>query len=114
MHSGLKYEVDKLREAWFNKNSLTKIFSFANLVDKSRIKYDSKIEDSFWVHVVNKKVKFKRIANIIYGMCPGTTDDEQKQLLKMQVINTVDENKTNFELFNLVRCRSVEYLKAAI
>ena len=42
MHSGLKYEVDKLREAWFNKNSLKKIFSFTNLVDKFRIKYDYK------------------------------------------------------------------------
>ena len=43
MHSGLKYEVYKLGEAWFNKNSLTNIFSFTNLVNKSWIKYDSKI-----------------------------------------------------------------------
>ena len=43
IQSGLKYEVEKLREAWFNKNSLTNIFSFTNLVNKSRIKYDSKI-----------------------------------------------------------------------
>ena len=44
----------------------------------------------------NKKVKFKRIANRIYGRCPGTTDDEQKQLSQMQLINTVDKNKTFF------------------
>ena len=29
-------------------------------------------------------------------MCPGTTNDKQKQLLKMHIINTVDENKTFF------------------
>ena len=47
-------------------------------------------------------------------MCPGTTDDKQKKLLQMQLMNTVEENKkilTTFkqaeakrarELFNLV------------
>ena len=82
MHSGLEYEVDNLGEAWFNKNSLTNIFSFADLVDKFRIKYDSKIEDSFWVYVNNKKVKFKRLANIIYVMCPGTKDKEKKSTVQ--------------------------------
>ena len=59
-------------------------------------------------------------------MCPGTTNDKQKQLLKMQPINTVERNKTfptkrqqaeakrARELFNLVGCQLVEYLKAAI
>ena len=45
MRSGIKYELDKLGESWFNKNSLTNIFSFSDLVDKYRIKHDSKIED---------------------------------------------------------------------
>ena len=81
MHSGLKYEVDKIGEAWLNKNSLTNIFSFTYIVNKYRIKYDSKIEDKFWVYVDNKRVKFKQLANIIYVLCPGITDDEQKQLL---------------------------------
>ena len=66
------------------------------------------------------------LTNRIYGMCPGTTDDEQKQLLQMQLINTVDkrifflterqksEAKRARELFNLVGCWSVEDLKAAI
>ena len=49
MHSGLEYEVDNLGEAWFNKKSLTNIFSFADLVDKFRNKYHSKIGDTFWV-----------------------------------------------------------------
>ena len=96
VHSGLKYEVDKLEEAWFNKNYITNIFSCADLVDKFRIKYDSKIEDEFWVYLGNKKVKFKRLANRIYGMCPGTTNYEQKQMLKMQLINNFDINKTFF------------------
>ena len=81
VQSGLKCEVDKIGEAWFNKNALTNVFSFAGLVDKFRIKIDSKIEDSFWVYVGNKKVKFKRLANIIYGMCTRATNDKQKQLL---------------------------------
>ena len=40
MHSGIKYDADNLGEALFNKNSLTNIFSFTNLVDKFRITYD--------------------------------------------------------------------------
>ena len=73
----------------------------------------------------NKKVKFKRIVNIIYGMCPGTTVENKKQLLQMKLINTVDKNKVftkrqqaeskrERELFNSVVCQSVEDLKAAI
>ena len=49
MHSGLKCEVGKLGEACFNKNPLTNIFSFADLVYKFRTEYDSKIEYAFWV-----------------------------------------------------------------
>ena len=59
------------------------IFSFADLVDKFRNNYDSKIEDAFGVCVNNKKVKFKRLENIMYGMCPGTTNNKKKQLLQM-------------------------------
>ena len=54
MHSGLKYEVYKLGEAWFNKSSLTNIFSFADIEDKYRIKYDSKTENAFWVYVATR------------------------------------------------------------
>ena len=38
MHSRLKYEVYKLGEAWSNKDYLINVSSFADLVDKSRIK----------------------------------------------------------------------------
>ena len=82
MHSILRYEVDKLREACLNKNSLKNVFSFSDLVNKSRIKWGSKIEDAFWVYVENKKVKFKRLTNRTYGMCPGTTVNKQNQLLQ--------------------------------
>ena len=70
---------------------MTNIFIFADLVNKFRIKYDSKIKDAFWVYVGKKEVNFKRTANRVYEMCPGTTHDEQKQLMQMQLINTVDE-----------------------
>ena len=83
MHSGLKCEVEKLGGSWFNKNSLTNIFSLTYLVDKFRIKYDYKIEDAFLVYVNNKKVKFKILEKRIYGMCTGTTDDKKKKLLIM-------------------------------
>ena len=125
MHSRLKCEVDKLGEAWFNKNFLANTFSFANLVNKFRIKYDSKIEDAFWVYVNNKKVKFKRPANRIYVMCLGTTNDKKRQLFQMQLINTIDktffftkhqqaEAKRARKLFNSIGCRSVEDLKSRI
>ena len=70
------------------------IFGFADLVNKFRIKYDYKIEDSLWVHVNDKKVNFNRLENIVYGMCPGTNDDKKNKLMQMQLINTVDKNKT--------------------
>ena len=75
---------------------MTNIFSFNDLVDKFRIKYDPKIEDAFWLYVNNKKVKVKRLSNRIYGVCPGTNDDKKKQLLQIKIINTIDENKNKF------------------
>ena len=38
-------------------------------------------------------MKFKRLGKQFYGMCPGTTNDKQKELLQMQIINTVEEKK---------------------
>ena len=59
-------------------------------------------------------------------MIPGTTNDKQNKLLQMQLMNTVEENKTfsttcqqaeakrERELYNLVGCRSVGDLKLVI
>ena len=67
------------------------------------MKYNSKILDEFWVIVDKNKVQLKRLAKIIYEMCPGTTNDKQKQLLQMQLINNVDKNKTFF-----TKCQQAE------
>ena len=56
----------------------------------------------------NKKLKFKRLAKEIYGTCPGTTNDKQKQLFQMQLINTVDKNKTFFTKRQQVELREQE------
>ena len=41
----------------------------------------------------DKNLKFRRPVKRIYEMCLGITDDKKNQLLKIQLINTVDETK---------------------
>ena len=45
------------------------------------------------MYMDDKNLKFRRPVKRIYEMCLGITDDKKNQLLKIQLINTVDETK---------------------
>ena len=126
MLSKQRCTVPKFGEVWFNKNSVMNIFGFADVVKRYRIKYDSTIEDAFWVYVGSKIVKFRKIWNGLYAISPGVNDDGAKMHLLMQFLTTVEENKEFYserqiagakkarDLFHTLGCPSVDDMRAAI
>ena len=85
-----KADLPQWGEVWFNNHAITNIISYAEMTDRYRITYDSGKEDAFIVHLSdNKTVRFNRLGKKLYVYKPSIT----KQL---QLLNTVEENKTFF------------------
>eukprot|EP00978_Attheya_sp_CCMP212_P009121 scaffold21484_cov55-Attheya_sp.AAC.3 len=76
--------------SWFNKNVVTNILSFTEVVDKFCITYDNQTSNNlFIVHVsAEKKIKFKRGYNNLYFYKP-----EEDKLSENVFVNTLKENK---------------------
>ena len=94
--TNLKADIPGWGEAWFAPNSMTNIFSYAEMADRYRITYDNEHDDSFCVHLPHKKVKFTR-ENGLYlykpPNVPKPSDDKKALTDKVQLLETVDENK---------------------
>jgi hypothetical protein len=106
----MKADVPGWGEVWFDPTAMTNIFSYAQMVDRHPVTYDSTKEDAFIVHLLHKQVKFTRenglyvyrppyvkqpvITKVAYdnklqrAKLQPTTVDNQAQFLE-----TVDENK---------------------
>jgi hypothetical protein len=54
----MKADVPGWGEVWFNPTAMTNIFSYAQMVDRHPVMYDSTKEDVFIVHLPYKQVKF--------------------------------------------------------
>ena len=98
-------EVDKFGKVWYNKNSLTNIFSLAEMASKYKVTFDSEKENAFVIHMQNKEVKFNMMRNGLYGMKPREMDDERKQFLQLQMLNTLEENKRFYSERQLERVK---------
>jgi hypothetical protein len=106
---------------WYDEKAIANIFSFANLLAKpttTRIKYDSNVEDAFWVYTKDAgMVKFPRTTDGLYAFCPPdqfcrsvADNQKEKQLLTTtkldadactvvgicNLIDTVEENRKGF------------------
>ena len=53
-------------EVWFSENSMTNIFSMAEVSDKVPITFNNKVEDVYIVKFPVKTVKFNRTTNNLY------------------------------------------------
>jgi hypothetical protein len=88
--SAQECDVGKFRKAWFNKNTVTNILSFAEVSDTHRIEYNNKDGvEIFTVHMKDGKLlEFKRGNNNLYFYKPSA----EKQTGKV-FVNTLEENK---------------------
>jgi hypothetical protein len=59
------------KKVWFDKDAITNIFAFHEMVQQYPVTYDSKKEDAFIVHISDvKKIKFIKAPNGLYYYIP--------------------------------------------
>jgi hypothetical protein len=110
LQTNMKADVPGWGEVWFDLTAMTNIFSYAQMVDRHPVTYDSTKEDAFIVHLPHKQVKFTRENGLYvyrppYVKQPAITKvayDNKLQRTKLQpttvdnqaqFLETVDENK---------------------
>ena len=112
---------------WYDEGAVANIFSFAELVDKHRITFDSSVENAFLVHQPDKIVKFERTPE---GLYTYRVDKDYKKSLKEKgkshLVTTLSENregytdrqfdraKTARKLYHIVGTPTVENFKALL
>jgi hypothetical protein len=58
LQTKMKADVPGWGEVWFDPTAMTNIFSYAQMVNRHPVTYDSTKEDAFIVHLPHKQVKF--------------------------------------------------------
>jgi hypothetical protein len=58
LQMNMKANVPGWGEVWFDPTAMMNIFSYAQMVDRHPVTYDSTKEDAFIVHLQHKQVKF--------------------------------------------------------
>ena len=88
-------------KVWFDENAIANIFSFASLVKKYRVTYDSAVEDAFIVHMKSHVIKFTGNKDGLYQY--KVTLRFKKGLKQMDcvsvsshMIDSVAENRQNY------------------
>lgn len=103
-----KADLPQWGEVWFNESAITNIISYAEMADRYRIIYDSGKEDAFIVHLSNDKaVRFNRLHNNLYVFKPSIKT-------QVQLLNTVEENKTFFTQRQFERAKRARDLYHAL
>ena len=112
---------------WYDEGAIANIFSFAELVDKHRITFDSSVENAFLVHQPDKIVKFECTPE---GLYTYRVDKDYKKSLtekgNSHLVTTLSENwkgytdrqydraKTARKLYHIVGTPTVENFKALL
>ena len=87
--------VPEYGKVWYDDKSISNIFSFANLVNKFRVNYDSNLDDTFTVHTNIGIMKLRRNEQGFYVFKPTyittisdfvTTVEDNMVVLKIRQI----------------------------
>ena len=109
---------------WYDEGAIANIFSFAELVDKHRITFDSSMENAFLVYQPDKIVKFECTPEGLYMYRVGK--DYKTSLMEKgnsHLVTTLSENrkgytdrqydreKTAWKLYRIIGMPTVENFK---
>jgi hypothetical protein len=76
LQTNMKANVPGWGEVWFNLTAMMNIFSYAQMVNRYPVTYDSKKEDAFIVHLLHKQVyllHYRDQVPFIYSTVTNTT-----------------------------------------
>ena len=85
------------QKAWLDEDSITNIFSLAELTKDYRVTFDSNKENAFVIHTGDKKIKFAcSEEGLYYYKLPENFTKQREKVVStgVQMVNTVNENKT--------------------
>ena len=105
-----KCTVPGFGDAWFNEKSVTNILSYAEVVDKFTVTYDSKNEDAFCVTTHDKSIKLKRSHNKLYFYQPERNANGEKYCF----IETVEEKKLFYSERQVARAKAAREFYHAV
>ena len=72
-------DVPDYGTVWFDNESITNIFSLADMSDKYRVTFDSATEQAFIVHASKGPVRFVRVTSNLYAFIPPYASLEARQ-----------------------------------
>ncbi|KAG7371066.1 reverse transcriptase RNA-dependent DNA polymerase [Nitzschia inconspicua] len=94
---------------WFSEESMTNIFSLAEMRDRYRVTYDSSKEDAIIVHHPKKEVHFNRNHMNLYVYTPDHIKNAG-----VQMVETVSENENFYTHREIERAKRARELYQAI
>jgi hypothetical protein len=115
-----KATVPRYRDVWYNPNGIVNIFCLKNMATKHRITFDSAGDNKFTVHSPKGNVSFMQNKQGLYVWKPTY------RTKGLQMIQTVDENKSYYsqrqvqrarkarDLLHTLGCPSIQDLKKII
>jgi len=117
-----KARVPQFGTVWYDPNSITNIFSHAEMADRYRITYDNKDKshgDSFVVHTPKKQIVFRRLTNNLYVHKPlnGSGTRQVSRSGKHQdasFLNSVKENRNFYSERQFEKAKQARDLYHAI
>ena len=108
-----KATVDNFGTVWYDPQSITNIFSHAEMADKYRITYDNhdmQQGDAFEVHMPLKTIRFKRLTNNLYVYKPNKSPTTKATTM----VNTVKENRNFYTERQFERAKRARDLYHAV
>jgi hypothetical protein len=115
--TNLKCNIPEWGEAWFAPNSITNIFSYAEMTKRYKITSDLSVKKAFTIHLPQKKVKFEGIKNGLYVFIPKKfkiPETMPEKFKNVQCLSGVKENKKFVTLNQFERAKKAQELYHAI
>ena len=111
----LQASVKDFGMVWFMKHALTNIFSLCNMVKKYRVTFDSAVLDNaFFVHLPDRKVRFGANDQGIYIMTPEIIDSRSEPQKRVTFLQTVEENKKFYKPTEVAQATKARALLVAL
>ena len=111
---------------WYNEGAIANIFSFAELVDKNRITFDSSVENAFLVYQPDKIVKFECTPELYTYRVDKDYKTSLKEKGSSHLVTTLSENwkgytsqqydraKTAWKLYHIIGTPTVGNFNALL
>ena len=99
LRSNKKYTVPPFEEKYqFNEDSISNIFLLADIADNYCITIDTTVDHAFYIHFLDKVLKFRQFANCLHSLDPSY----KTNILSFKEYNKLFSTEKKTQLTNIV------------